>query len=490
MRHIGVYLSMLLTPVLLVAQGLEDVSNVVGEQNFSYSTNMAWADYNNDGHWDLYITNWGGQADLLVQNVGDGSFVRDAQALANSFVTSTFSNSTAAGWADFDNDGNTDLYVADFYAQDLLFKNIGGSFREVGNQIRINAIKQGSSTAMAWADYNNDGYLDIYLGKYYFNNEVYQNNGDADGDGGADGTFTLATDLGINDARDTDEVLWADYDNDGDVDLYVVNREQENALYRNDLAAGGLFADIACALSVDNKQIGQGGAWADYDNDGDMDLYLASVGANALYRNDGNEQFTEIAQDAGVVGVDLSYWMSGAVAWTDLNGDGFSDLYVANGGDKQPQPDFLYIANGDGTFREATGEFGLRGAFDAHTAVGIADFNGDGAPDFHLADGWGQGNQTGKNTAATSNFVRLRLVGKGPENGGSNRDAIGARVRMLETASGVLVGTRQLLSTPNAPELIFGTPAGPYDLEVTFPSGIVVVESGINGGDFVTVVEP
>jgi hypothetical protein len=490
-RLIGL-ITLLLAPIWIHAQALEDVSGQVGVQNFFFSTNLAWGDYNNDGQWDLYITNWGGGflLDALYANDGDGFFFDDTQGsgLAPFLFNSV---STAAAWGDYDNDGDVDLYVASFSEQDYLFENQGGGFSEYGrSQQQVNLFTPGSVTSIAWADYNNDGYLDIYLGKYYFNNEVHQNNGDADGDGVADGSFSHANDLGISDGRDTDEVLWADYDNDGDVDLYIVNREQENTLYRNELAEGGTFRDIACALSVGNKEIGQGGAWADYDNDGDMDLYLASVGANALYRNDGNENFVDVTLEAGVSGVDFGIWMSAAAAWADHDGDGFLDLYVANGGDRQQQPDLLYAANGDGTFRDASFEAGFSETFDAHMAVGWADFNGDGAPDLHVTDGFAAGNLTWRNTIPAENFIRVRLAGKGPENGGSNLNAIGAQVRLVDTNGGALVATRQLLSRPNAPELIFGAPGGPYDVEVLFPSGIVAVERGVSGGDLVTVVEP
>jgi len=462
-----------------------------------YSTHSAWGDYDGDGDLDLYVTNWATSvtvpANALFRNQGDGSFADVAPGLGldNAF------NSSAATWADYDNDGDLDLYVADFFDQDYLYQNQdqGASLSEVGRKLEmVNLIKQGSVTSAGWGDYDGDGFLDLYLGKYYHDNELYHNEGD--------GTLSLILDLGTGDRRDTHGFSWVDYDSDGDLDLYVANREQENGLWRNDLQNGGTFADVAAALNLANTEIGQTSAWADYDNDGDLDLFLANAGANALYRNDAEDGFADVAVSAGVQ-QSSSGWITSDAEWADYDGDGDWDLYLANGGDEQQQPDLLFANRGDGTFGEVTFEAGLSVSGSAHLSANWGDYDGDGAPDLYTTDGWGpfgHGNRLYQNETAGSLFIRVAVQGKGPAAGGNNLQALGAQVWLVDNATQDTVAYQQVL--PNrasarlvggslASEVIFGAPAGPYDVAVRFPGNpIRRLESVVRGGDQVIVVEP
>ena len=471
-------------PVLSAAQTFQVLPGAGGTGNQGlYSTDAAWGDYDNDGDLDLYVANWGTAVSVpvnpLYQNQGDGSFVD----VASAWGVDNKGNSSAAAWGDYDNDGDLDLYVADFYDQDFLYENRGDHFVEVGRRRgTINLVRQGSVTSVAWADYDNDGWLDLYLGKFYYDNELYHNTGD--------GTFLQVLDLGLGDKRDTQDVAWADYDNDGDLDLYLVNREQENAFYRNDLDDLGGFTEIGTRTGLDDKEIGQSAAWGDYDNDGDLDLYLANVGANALYRNDGDDHFTEIADSAGVRESGAG-WITARAAWAVIDGDGDLDLYLANGGDRQPQPDLLFANEGDGTFTNVTSDARLPTGPSPHTTATWADYDGNGSPDLYLTDGWGQGNRLFQNLTPGSRFVRVQVRGGGPERGGGNRDAIGAQVRLLDAITSEILAYRQILSGSSAAGLIFGAPDAPYNLEVRFPGRPApVTESGPRGGGQATILEP
>ena len=198
-NHIyGIALAVLGCCVSLSAQTFQNLSGVSGTLNGGlFSTNLAWGDYDGDGLLDLYSTNWGTAVsnpnNALFQNQGDGTFVNTA---ASAGVDNN-GNSVAAAFADYDNDGDLDLYIADFYAQDFLYQNQGdGTYSEVGRSLGlVNLERRGNVTSVAWGDYNADGQLDFYLGKFYFANELYNNNGD--------GTFTPVTDLDVGDARDT-----------------------------------------------------------------------------------------------------------------------------------------------------------------------------------------------------------------------------------------------------------------------------------------------
>ena len=398
-----------------------------------------------------------------------------AQAAVNLF-------STSGAWGDYDSDGDLDLYVADFFEQDYLYENGGGSFAEVGRARQmVNLIKQGSVTSVGWGDYDNDGFLDLYIGKYYHDNELYHNN---------EGTLEQTLDLGLGDKRDTNALTWIDYDNDGDLDLYVVNREQENGLFRSDLDAGGGFSAVACALTLANAEIGQSATWGDYDNDGDLDLFLANVGANNLYRNDGGEAFGDVAAAAGVR-QSSSGWITAMAAWLDYDGDGGLDLYLANGADEKDMPDLLFANNNDGTFRDATAEAELSTSGSYHLSVSWGDLDGDGAPDLYVTDGARQGNRLFHNTTSDSLFIKVFVRGKGPEAGGINLFGVGAQVRLFDAETDSLEAYTQVFSGFGPPEVIFGAPAGPYNVQVRFPGNeIPMIVGNVRGGDQITIEEP
>ena len=204
-----------------------DVTQTAGVVNRFLGTSAAWGDYNGDGRPDLYVTNWGtgvsSPRNALFRNNGDGTFTDVGQAAG---VVPLGANSISATWVDYDNDGKLDLYVVDYFRSNTLYRNRGdGTFEDVTATAGVAGGRLGNKTSAAWGDYDNDGRLDLYICKYYAENEIYHNNGD--------GTFT-EVEAGIGDKRDSEKAIWVDYDNDGDLDLYVVNREQAKALYRND----------------------------------------------------------------------------------------------------------------------------------------------------------------------------------------------------------------------------------------------------------------
>lgn len=480
-----------------------NVTDASGAANAGqFSTNQAWGDYDGDGDVDLYVTNWG-----TAQQVPPNRLYRNDTAsglvtmvdVAPDLGVDNDRNSVAAAWADYDNDGHLDLYVADFFEQDYLYQGDGGqSFVEVGRtREMVNLIKLGSVFTAAWGDYDNDGFVDIYLGKYYHDNELYHNTGE--------GLLEPVFDLGVGDKRDANGITWADYDNDGDLDLYVINREQENSLLRNDLTAEqGVFTEVACALSLADSEIGQSGTWADYDNDGDLDLYLANVGANALYRNDGGDAFTNVAADADIA-VPSSGWLTAMAAWADVNGDGYLDLHLANGADRQQQPDVLATGSAAAVFADSTGNAGLPTSTSAHLSTAFADVDTNGTPDLYVTDGWGLGNQLYQNSADATRFLRVVVRGKGPAAGGANVYGYGARVYLINAVSNDTVAFQQVLpptavprtvtagdgTTAGGAEVIFGAPAGSYNVAVLFPGNPQAgIGPNVQGGDVVVIDEP
>ena len=247
----------------------------------------------------------------------------------------------------------------------------------------------------AAADYNNDGLIDIYFVTRSPNNPnrrgtanlLFKNNGD--------GTFTdVAGEAGVEGVIDTTKNLadrvslnygasWGDFDNDGDVDLYITNKGVDE-LYEN--LGNGTFKDISHSAGIDvTRRESTTAVWFDYDRDGDLDLYVGSYGtfgtipnsANVLYRNDGDKTFSNVTEDAGVG--DISYTFTPLIV--DANFDGWPDIYNVNDfGDN-----FFYLNNGDGTFREATQEYGL--VNDGHgMGATLGDYNNDGRFDIYFTN--------------------------------------------------------------------------------------------------------
>ncbi|MGH7453435.1 MAG: FG-GAP repeat domain-containing protein, partial [bacterium] len=199
-------------------------------------------------------------------------------------------------------------------------------------------VNDGSnSTGASWADYDGDGFLDLFVANGNLtpqNDLLYRNN--------RNGTFTQITGGNIvTDGGSSMGGAWGDYDNDGDADLFVANRQGENNfLYRNE--GSGAFVKITTGNIVTDGGNSNSSSWVDLDNDGDLDLYVINFSeADFLYRNDGNGTFTRITTGPPVT--DISFSITGV--WADYDNDGDLDLFISNGGN---QNNFLYRNEGTG----------------------------------------------------------------------------------------------------------------------------------------------
>jgi hypothetical protein len=274
------------------------------------SNGVAWGDYDNDGDLDLYVANVN-TANRLLRNDGGGTFVD-----ATSDPLGDTGYGTGVAWGDCDNDGDLDLYLSEYGSANKLFRNSGdGTFVDATSD-PLGDPERGQG--VVWGDYDNDGDLDLFLVNSSSSNKLFRNDGD--------GSFVDVT-SGLMGGTVSDYgtgVAWGDYDNDGDLDLYLTSSYSGNTMLRND--GEGRFLD-ATSGPLDDTGYGTGVAWGDYDNDGDLDLYISNTwnGANKLLRNDLGGTFVDVTSD--LMG-DTGY--GGGVAWGDYDNDGDLDLYLTN----------------------------------------------------------------------------------------------------------------------------------------------------------------
>ena len=447
--------------------GFAEVGASAGTDDASDSRGAAWGDYDADGDLDLYVSNWG-SANRFYLNNGDGTFTEQGAATG----TNDAGLGTGVAWGDYDNDGDLDLYLANQNTPNRLYRNEGdGTFTDVGPASGTDDA--GSGRSVSWSDFDDDGDLDLYLVNYSgVANRLFQNEGD--------GTFTdVGATSGTDDLGSSVSATWGDYDNDGDPDLYLSNHLSANRLYRND--GGGMFTDVAAASGTADLERGRGTAWGDYDNDGDLDLYVVNFDSgNLLYRNEGDGTFTEVGASSGTS--DLG---SGRhAAWGDYDNDGHLDLYLTNSGDNR-----LFRNPGDGTFAEVSTLTGAGDSGDSFSAT-WGDYDLDGDLDLYVANGAGANRLYRNDSAANPLFhwLHVDLVGTL-----SNRSGIGARLRCVSAVGVQLreVSAGSGLYGENSLTVEFGlaTATTADTLEITWPSGVVQILSGIAADQRITVVE-
>lgn len=276
-------------------------------------------------------------------------------------------------WADYDGDGDPDLFVGFGGPPNRLYRNHGGTFTDVAAEAGINDSR--ATRAAAWGDYDNDGDPDLLLGFAPGPLPVlrlYRNDGER---------FTNVTaDAGLAmDSAAVRQLTWIDHDSDGDLDLFVALRDRANALFRNDR---GRFQNVATQLGLADPRRSVGAVWFDFDQDGDLDLVVGNQDgdANRLYRNHGG-RFTDIAAAVGIAwgGRAPEQRTNGTVrpCADDVDNDGRLDLFFANYG-----PNGLFLARGD-RFEDVSATWGV--AIDArYDSCAFADVDNDGRLDLYV----------------------------------------------------------------------------------------------------------
>lgn len=519
------------------AQGgkmLNAISEVIG-------SGACMADYDNDGFVDIYAVNgvgythyygkkWWWSKDpynTLYHNNGDGTFtdVTEKAGIGDK------------GWGmgcafgDYDNDGNSDLYVTNYGANVLYHNNGDGTFTNVTEKAGVG--DKGWGTSIAWSDYDNDGNLDMYIANYLVfdktmnpgepnsaykidmpllmdsklfegqRNVLYRNNGD--------GTFMDVTNqAGVgNSPGKSMGVVFSDVNNDGNQDIYITNDKSRNVLYLND--GNGRFTDVGGNLGVDSPLSGMGAAIGDYDNDGDMDIFstYTQEDTNLLYNNtifhgrgmsgpDSHNKFVNATMTAGL-GEDVSVGYFGwGTEFFDYDNDGYLDIFVANG---HGMPDFdnprstigqrnqLFRNGGDGSFLEVSDNvgYGLR-LRDSSRGVAMGDYDNDGDIDTFVVNNNTYASLLKNEGGNAGNWLNIKLIGTS-----SNRDAIGARVKVT---AGTLCQTKEVRSgsgylSQSDMRLGFGLGAlaTADSVEIRWPSGIIESFNDVKANQFIAIAE-
>ena len=370
------------------------------------SWNAVWFDYDNDGWDDLFVTTKDESSTNLLYHNDAGTLV---QVTSGQPVIEEAAHSAAAVAADINNDGFPELFVVNATGtRSSLYLNNGGTFELITDSgISIHPeYFHGAS----FADFDNDGFVDLLVTNFFHTrfHQLYRNNGD--------NTFTLETDnaLATTSARATAPVL-ADYDNDGLVDVFIPNGgNQPNSLFRN-LGGFEFVAVDAGSLTTDAKN-SVSGTWGDYDNDGDLDLFVGNASGqdNDFYVNNGDGTFT--ANTSTRLTADGGH--SHGSNWVDVNQDGYLDLVVNNDDGRN----FLYLNDGAGDFDLAYGE--TIGA-DIGSAYGMAwsDYDRDGDLDAFISTHDSEPNRLFCGNTSDHHWIGIDLTGVV-----SNHDAIGARI--------------------------------------------------------------
>lgn len=445
----------------------------------SRSTGSNWIDYDGDGFTDLFVSNGNlnSEANLLFRNLGNGAF----EAVAAGDLVADVSTSIGATWADYDGDGDPDVFVANRSGNNnALYRNEGG-----GTFVRITAgdisNDGGDSNISSWLDIENDGDLDLFVINFNQANFLYLNDGL--------GNFTKI-DTGIIVTTSSFSICgaWGDYNTDGLLDLFIGNGgSQPNLLFENQ--GGGAFTKIQTGAIVNDVASATGCSWGDYNNDGYLDLFVANfLGANnALYRNEGPPGFTFSAVTTGDIVNDGGN--SVGSAWGDVDRDGDLDLFVGNDGadnflylnDGSPDYGFTAVTSGD-VVNDAGATFG----------VSMADLDGDGDLDLYAANRSNQNNFLYLNDGNANHWVGVRCVGNAP-----NITAIGARVRVQAMIGGVPTWQTQEITaqsgynSQNSLDAEFGLEDATQvdSLEIRWPSGAVSVFTAIPVDRLHTVTE-
>jgi len=432
-----------------------NVAKDLGLDSFGLCGGAIVEDFDGDGLLDVMVSNWDTGASLqLFLNAGADKFVdaSDVAGLAGLYGGLNILQ------ADYDNDGDYDVLVlrgawlgdvGTRYPNSLLQNDGRGHFTDVTFDAGLGDRHYPTQTA-GWADFDNDGDLDLFVGNEKYPCQLFENSGD--------GRFKdVAEQAGVeNKVRSgqfgfgfTKGVTWGDYDGDRFPDLYLSNNGEPNRLYRNN--GNKTFTDVAAKLGVD-KPLRAFPTWFwDFNNDGILDIYASAYWAEAryfaadflghqheaekdhLYQGDGKGGFREVGEQCQIAHVTLPMGSN----FGDLNNDGYLDFYLGTGypAFEGLMPNRMYLNQGGMNFIDVTYSGGFGHLQKGH-GVAFGDFDNDGDQDVFIemggayqADGFA--NALFENPGFGNHWLKIRLVGRQ-----SNRTGVGARIKAVINEEG------------------------------------------------------
>jgi hypothetical protein len=332
-------------------------------------------------------------------------------------------------------------------------------------------------------DYDLDSDLDIFATSFDTPNNLFRNDGGFQFVDVAEEAGLLRSDV------ENRTAAWADFDGDGLMDVFIT---RSSALFKN--LGDGTFVDVTAAAGITASADAQGGAWGDYDNDGDLDLYVTMGEQNGpplqgiLYRNNGDGTFTDVTTASGAINI------AGAlgVTWGDYDNDGYLDLYIVNTEDGTSTPNRLFRNNGDGTFTDVatTAGVGAKPGAGRGSDATFADYNNDGFLDLFVCNGGGS--SVGpyllyRNNGNSNGWLNVVLIGQQ-----SNRSGIGAKISLRAGRRQQFTEyTGQHYMSQNHIPVHFGLGRQPIvdSLSILWPSGIRQTLHHVAVNQTITVTE-
>jgi enediyne biosynthesis protein E4 len=472
-----------------VAAGLGEV---IGGGN-QHGVGVAFVDLSGDGRPDLVVINGRGNTNgeqyesVYYRNNGDGTF-QDATESSGIGAALRGVDGYSIAAADYDNDGDIDLYVG-AQPTDILLRNDGGSFVDMtqaagagGPESDPQLVADGRGKVVAWGDFDGDGHLDIASASSTLpdpNAYLLRNQGD--------GTFvdiTAATGMAASPRGNPCAIMWTDYDNDGDADLWIWNDRGDHVLLRNE--AGASLTDVtqqADGVAITNPMGIDG---ADMDHDGDLDYYISNIGAHPLMENQGDGTFVDITRVAGTVG-DYGW----GLAFEDFNSDSWPDLFVAQE-DNRPYFSYQNLArSGRAEFMQRlVSHPSVQNGNAAHNvAAGFADADGDGRTDAVTVNTDGTRITLHRNVTDLGSHRWLDVrIAQTPTTG--ERGGIGARVgvktgdlvQFLDITGGSSRASQNELSA----RFGLGNWSGAEWVVVLWPDGRFLAAVGVEGNQVLT----
>ncbi|MEP2935726.1 MAG: FG-GAP-like repeat-containing protein [Gilvibacter sp.] len=460
----------------------------VQNRNIFEGTGISFADFDGDGWDDITVPSNLGEPVYFYKNNG-GTFSQ-----VSFTIDDQLSETKAVVWVDFDNDGDKDLFVSSPEAPNQFYRNDDFVFTDITASAGLPTTAVFTHSA-SWGDYDNDGFLDVFLANKDLDmiipNMLYHNDGD--------GTFTLAnTSSNIGDrTENTFQGTFYDINNDGWMELYLINDRiiTKNVMYKN--TGSGTFNDISFFSGTDYQMAAMSAAIQDYDYDGFIDMYITNttydasdpVPGNVLMKNNGDETFSNQAAPAAVR---FDYFSWGAV-WLDGDNDSYPDFYVSGqfnttGGGILPSAYYDNIK--DGRFERIPDQgFEDDLAFSYGNAIG--DVNNDGFADIIVSNGEPDFDYIWLNKTSEINdngYLKVNLEGTI-----SNRDGVGAKIEILvngKTQYRFTATVEGYLSQNSSTEFFGLSNATIVDMvKVYWPSGIVDEHNDLAINQTIKIIE-